>query len=116
MSQCFGAELVKIAKRSAIVVPLLASPAFAEDMTAAVVMRDWTAQQRSMFLAGVVEGLAQARYEQDDKNPAGAKCIYDWFYSGGEDALRQVYDAFAANANSAPAAVVSALVKRECDS
>ena len=49
-------------------------------MTAGVVMKNMPANDRFSYIAGIVEGLAQARHARDGKNPKGSGCIYQWFY------------------------------------
>jgi len=116
MNNVFNRRFSRLIRISAFCLPvcILAQQAVAEDFTADVLMRDYDDGQRSLFLTGVIEGLAQARYEHDGKDPAGAKCVYNWFYGGGKDSLLQIYSAFGSHSNSAPAAIVSALVNREC--
>jgi hypothetical protein len=116
MYQCFDAHLKSIAACGAIILPLMVPAAQAEDFTAGYVLREFDEKQMSAFLSGMVEGLAQARYEREGNDPAAAVCIYDWYYEGGEDTILEIYGAFAEHSRSAPAAVVSALANRKCGS
>ena len=62
-------------------VPALSiSAANAEDMTAGVIVEKMGGGDRYLFTAGIVEGLAHARYIKDGRDTAGRSCIYRWFY------------------------------------
>ena len=65
--------------------------AHAEVMTAGVVMEKMPANERFAFWSGIIEGLAQARYVKDNKDPAGRACIYAWFYDepNSRDKIRE---------------------------
>ena len=52
----------------------------AEDMTAGVIVEKMDGGDRYLFTAGIVEGLAHARYIKDGRDTAGRSCIYRWFY------------------------------------
>ena len=70
-------------------------------------------KERFAFVAGVVEGLAMARYVRDGKKPDGMKCIYDWFYKEPKTA-DTVYAAFERYPDYPPGTVVDLLVRRKC--
>lgn len=89
---------------AALTLPLTIQPATATDFTAQVVMEKMKAEERLPYLAGVVEGLAYARYARDNKDvPAdkkttlGMKCIYDWFYVDNQKTLNTIYARSAAS-------------------
>ena len=65
--------------------------AHAEVMTAGVVMEKMSAEQRFTFWAGIIEGLAHARYVKDNKETTGRACIYRWFYDepASRDKIRE---------------------------
>lgn len=65
--------------------------AHAEVMTACVVLEKMSPGERVAFWAGIIEGLAQARYVKDNKDPAGRACIYAWFYDepNSRDKIRE---------------------------
>ena len=73
-----------------------------------------TPDERHAYVAGIVEGLAYARYAADAKQVAGMKCIYGWFYDS-PDTTETVYAAFRRYPDYPPGAVVAALVKRKCN-
>lgn len=66
------------------------------------------------FVAGMIEGLAYARYIHDNAQTAGMKCIYDWFYESGT-AMDTIYVVFSEFRDSPPAAVLSALLDQKCE-
>jgi len=82
-------------------------------MTAGVVMEKMPALERIAFVAGVVEGLAYARYSKDGKQTAGMSCIYSWFYDK-KDRIQDVYQAFNRFKEHMPGAIVAAMVAKEC--
>lgn len=69
--------------------------------------------QRSAYLAGVVEGLAYARYRQDGEATTGMGCIYRWFCQRKET-LRDIHAAFERFADHSPGAVIAAMIRKEC--
>lgn len=77
-------------------------------------MEKMTAVERAAYLAGVIEGLAYARYEAEGKvTGGGMRCIYQWFYQG-DDTLRKIHAAFERFKDYTPGAVIAAMIKREC--
>lgn len=91
----------------------MASPAPAADFTAAKVMKEMSAEQRASYIAGVVEGLAIARYMKDGKRKDGMSCIYGFLYEDPQ-ALRTIYDAFDKYPTYPPGAIIDVLTKRKC--
>ncbi|GAB5470459.1 MAG: hypothetical protein Kilf2KO_34890 [Rhodospirillales bacterium] len=95
------------------------TPAHADDITAGSVLERMNADERFFFMAGIVEGLAYARYKADGNQTEGMGCIYDWFYRQGtfKDAPMarlQIEEAFARYPNHTPGAVVGALTILRC--
>ena len=68
---------------------------------------------RGPYIAGIIEGLAYARYLRDG-DADGMACINDWFYEQ-EGALDQVYVAFGEFPEYLPGAVVSVLLDQVCE-
>lgn len=91
----------------------MGTPAVATDFTAGVVMAKMDGKERYAFVAGVVEGLAMARYMRDGKKPEGMKCLYDWFYKD-QATIDIVYAAFQRYPDYPPGTVVSVLAKKTC--
>lgn len=107
---------------AAIAVPMLcaATPAHPQAMTAEVIMTKMTEKERYTYVAGVVEGLAYARYRSDNrdvsgenKNATGMACVYDWFYKK-EASWTHITQAFTKFGSHYPGAVVAALIRKEC--
>ncbi len=97
------------------ILPFILAPttALAEDFTAGTVLKNLADSERYPYVAGVVEGLAYARYQRDGKTTDGMGCIYDWFYER-ENTMLDIYAAFAKFPDFTPGAVVAALVQKEC--
>lgn len=84
-----------------------------DQLDAGKVMNQMTAEQRAGYLAGVVEGLAIARYMKDKKQKAGMECIYSWFYEEKGN-LRLIHEAFDKYPSYPPGAIIDVLVKKKC--
>ena len=84
------------------------------EMTAGVVMERMEADERYTYVAGIIEGLAYARYARDGRDVAGMECIYGWFY-GQEGAVEQIYAAFQEFPEYLPGAVLSVLLNQVCE-
>lgn len=87
--------------------------AAANDFTAEKVMKKMTSAERTAYLAGVIEGLAVARYYRDGKKKEGMSCVYGWFYDDRQN-LRVIHDAFDRYPAYPPGSIIDALVKRKC--
>jgi hypothetical protein len=97
--------------------PFMLAPmsAGATDFTAGIVMEKMNEKERYTYLAGVVEGLAYARYAKDGKKTDGMKCIYDWFYDS-KGTVAKIESAFQRFNDYLPGAVLAAMVEKECGS
>ena len=93
--------------------PFVPSQARAQAMTAGVIMEKMPQADRYPFVAGIVEGLAFARYVKDGKQTGGMGCIYDWFYKK-QDRIQDVYQAFNRFKEHMPVAIVATMVAKEC--
>lgn len=93
----------------------LAMPASATEFTAGVVLDKMDARERYIFMAGIVEGLAAARFETDGRNPTGRSCIYRWFYDD-KAAPGSIEQAFGLYRDRLPGSVVGALIQMRCPS
>lgn len=102
-------------RNTILAVPFIFSPmiASAQSFTAGIVMEKMDAKERYTFVAGIVEGLAMARYVKDGKKPEGMKCIYAWFYENPE-VMRTVSAAFERYPSYPPGTVVDVLTKTKC--
>lgn len=85
----------------------------ARDFTAGVVMEEMDAADRFTYVAGVIEGLAYARFAADGQKPEGMVCIYDWFYESG-DAMTKIEATFIKYGTYLPGAVLAAMLKKRC--
>jgi hypothetical protein len=107
---------------AAIAVPMLcaATPAHPQAMTAEIIMTKMTPEDRYTYMAGIVEGLAYARYRNDNRNvsgdnksAAGMACVYDWFYKN-EANRERIIQAFRKFGSHYPGAIMSALIRKDC--
>jgi hypothetical protein len=87
--------------------------AAANDFTAAKVMNEMKPDERAAYFAGVVEGLAIARYMKDGKQNAGMNCIYSWYYDD-KQTLRLIHDAFDKYPSYPPGSIMDVLVRQKC--
>lgn len=83
-------------------------------LKASVITNEMSAEQKSAYFSGVIEGLAYARYIKDGKNAdLGMNCILNWFYETKGTAQKitlalSKFETYSANA------VIGALVKKQC--
>ena len=90
-------------------------PAIAQtELTTGVVMERMDNTERFAYIAGLVEGLAYARYVRDGQQTEGMACINNWFYRR-EGAVDQVYVAFGEFPDYPPGAVMSVLLDQVCE-
>jgi hypothetical protein len=88
-------------------------------MTAEVVLNEMPVRERYAYVAGIVEGLAYARFRKDSleagsKVETGLRCIKNWFYNGESKTMLEIQDSFAAYPNLPPVVIVAAMTKTEC--
>lgn len=112
----------KLAVAGALVLGV--NTAFANDnagspMTAGLVMDKMPVRERFSYVAGIVEGLAYARFRKDTaakggNDVSGMKCIYDWFYTDNTKTMDTVEAAFRKYADRYPATLLAVLIKRKC--
>lgn len=94
----------------------LGLPLRAEDFTAGAVVERMDASERYTFIAGIIEGLAYARFVSDGKSEEpGMRCIYTWFYEE-DGSANKIVAAFKAFPDHLPGAVTAALAQRRCGS
>lgn len=93
---------------------LVALPTHAQtEFTAGVVLDKLDARERYVFIAGIVEGFAHARFEADGGDPGGRSCIYRWFYED-KAAAGNIEQAFGLYRDRLPGSVVGALIQMRC--
>lgn len=95
------------------VLPTVNNKAAANDFTAEKVMKDMKPAERYPFVAGIVEGLAVARYFKDGKKMNGMECIYDWFYDD-KQTIDTVYAAFGRFPTYPPGSIIYSLTRQKC--
>lgn len=107
-------------KISAFVFALIAgaSPSYADAMTAGKLVKE-PAAERTMYIMGVVDGLAYARFRKDtlakgERDEAGMNCILGWFSKDSLSRLLEIERTLAAYADEYPITVLASMVKREC--
>lgn len=81
--------------------------------TAGTVMEKMSAEERTTFWAGIIEGLAHARYVKDNKDPAGRACIYAWFYDDKQN-QEKIREASLKYPNALTGQIIGALVATKC--
>lgn len=109
------ATCLKYLRKVAICAPLsfVGHPAVANDFTAEKVLKEMNAGEKFSYVAGVIEGLAMARYVKDGKKPEGMNCIYGWFYDD-KKTVDTIYAAFEKYSTYPPGTIIDVLVKRKC--
>lgn len=76
-------------------------------------MKEMKAGEKISYVAGVIEGLAVARYMKDGKQKTGMECIYDWFYED-KKTLDAIYAAFEKYPTYPPGSIIDVMVKQKC--
>lgn len=112
----FHTDLKKAAVRAAVVVgaAIAALPASADTpMTAGVIAERMEFEDRFLFAAGLVEGIAFNRYQMGNQDVDAMTCIFDWFYSG-QRRTDLIFEAFGRFPDYTAGAVVAALTNRAC--
>ena len=87
--------------------------ATAQDISGNAMMGKMKPNERYPFIAGVIAGLAFARYVAGGKDSQGMYCIYDWFYKN-EKTYDTIHAALVKFPDHPPASVISALAKKKC--
>ncbi|WP_416193408.1 hypothetical protein [Nitrobacter sp. TKz-YC01] len=112
-----GCSPIIMGASTAIFISSFLSPAPANaagtQFTAEKVMKEMNSDQRTSYIAGVVEGLAVARYMKDGKKKAGMECIYDFLY-GNKGTMSVIFDAFDKYPTYPPGSVIDVLTKQKC--
>lgn len=97
----------------AAVIGGFAAPATADTMTAGSVLERMEGDAQVTFMAGIVEGLATARFYDDGRETTGQSCIYNWFYRT-EGTMRSILAAFERFPNELPGPIMAVLVREQC--
>ena len=88
-------------------------------MTAGVIAKEMSAEQRFSYSFGLVDGLAYARFRADSEKAGhkvqdGMNCIYKTFFEDQAAGVLRIENAFRSYPDNYPAAVVTAIIKKEC--
>ena len=108
-------KCLKYIRNTLLALPMVTVPmeAGAADFTAGVVVTKMSEGDRYPFIAGIVEGLAYARYKKDGDSTDGMKCIYDWFYET-KSRPQEILDTFKRFTDYTAGAVIAAMAEKEC--
>ncbi len=93
---------------------MLTPAAQLDSMTAGTIFTRMSSQESTAYLAGIVEGLAWARFVRDNRTPGGRDCIYDWFYSDAGRSLRSIHATFERYPDASPGRLVATLANTKC--
>lgn len=108
----------KAALAASIISLVTGAQATAADLTAGVVLKEMPSKEFVVYVTGLVEGMAYARFRKDtlaagQKVETGMQCIRTWFH-GDTKTILAVEDAFRQYADYTPWVVVGAMIKKEC--
>ena len=108
-------KALKYIRNAAVTLTLTSVPAVAvaNDFNADKVLNEMAPQEQSAYIAGVIEGLAIARYMKDGKQSAGMNCIYDFYYDDKAN-IRTILAAFEKYGSYPPGSIIDVLVKQKC--
>ena len=95
-----------------LVTLLFSAPAKA--LTGGEVVNKMTAEERNAYFAGVVAGLAQAKWLVDKPNVKGLECINDWYYEGGAKVHKTIDAWLRRHPDKAAGGLLYILIKKEC--
>lgn len=103
----------------AILVAIMINGINAEEaaaLTANDVLNNMSSKEQTSYVAGVVGGLAQARWVSDKPDQTGMRCINEWFYNGQEKKWNQIDAWFSKHLDKPANALLYILIKKECGS
>lgn len=84
-------------------------------ITAGSLAENMTNAERGAYLAGIIEGLAYARFALGDSDSDAMACVYEWYFDPESDAAhRKIFAAFERYPDYPPAALINALLKDPC--
>jgi hypothetical protein len=83
-------------------------------LTADEVMNKMNEDQRFGYVAGVVSGLAQARWLLDKPDASGTTCINNWFFGPSSQPWPQLEEWFARHPDKPAAALLYVMIKQDC--
>lgn len=88
-------------------------------MTAGNLMKEMPAGERAIYISGVVDGLAFARFRKDtlakvEKDEAGMACILNWFNKDSLATVLHIEATFEKYADEYPPMILALMVRQEC--
>lgn len=83
-------------------------------LTANDVLNKMNSDQRTSYIAGVVDGFAQSRWVKDKPDQSGMKCINGWFYNGQAEKWTRINAWFNRHLDKPANALLYVLIKKEC--
>jgi len=107
--------LNRTAVAACVSLPLLITSMSAKALTADDVMNKMNDDQRSSFIAGVIGGLAYARFLSDRPDETGMSCIHDWYY--GDDNkknMKRMHAWFDKHLDKPIEPLLYVLIKKDC--
>ena len=93
---------------------LNAIPTKAGSFNAKTVIDKMSSEEKASYIAGLIDGLAYARYKNEGKKTdGGMKCIYDW-YQKKEGTVENIILSFHKYKTYTPNAIIAAMIEKEC--
>jgi len=86
----------------------------AQAITGGEVLNKMNAKEQSAYLAGVVSGMAQAKWLTEKPSTEGMDCINGWYFNGGEKRHKKINAWFERHADKSAAGLLYILIKKEC--
>lgn len=86
----------------------------AHAFTANEVVNEMNERERSVYLAGLVDGLIQARWIKDQPDQTGINCLANWYYQSGDTVHSVIKQWFSRHLETDAAGLLYVLIKREC--
>lgn len=87
----------------------------ATDLNAGFVVNEMNTDQRVSYIAGVIEGLAYARFLRDRPDEQSMNCVYDWFYRDDKVAELKMLRTWFQHHNDKPVgALLNVLIDEKC--
>ena len=83
-------------------------------LTADDVLNNMTADERVAHIAGVIGGLAYARFLRDRPDETGMACVYDWYYARETERQDQINAWFERHLDKPVEPLLYVLIKEDC--